>query len=194
MTFIAPPAAHGSRPRATDVCFILITILLSLLVVANMILIFCFSAEPPEESGNRSDGVTDVVVDVVYPDIEERPPEEQQSIFDTWRPLVRKLAHFSEFALLGCLSAWLVCHIARRLPALRRLWRWIITALFCLLYAISDEVHQMFTGRGPAVTDVLIDFAGAVTGILVGFGVARLIRRIAHALASRREATKECAV
>ena len=50
-------------------------------------------------------------------------------------------------------------------------------AVFTLLYAISDEIHQIFSGRGPRVTDVLIDFSGAVCGILLIHGIAYLIAR-----------------
>ena len=39
--------------------------------------------------------------------------------------------------------------------------------LAAALYAASDEIHQSFVpGRGPAVTDVLLDSAGALCGIL----------------------------
>ena len=37
--------------------------------------------------------------------------------------------------------------------------------LLALLYATSDEIHQIFTpGRTPAVTDVLLDTVGASVG------------------------------
>ncbi|MFZ2371781.1 MAG: VanZ family protein, partial [Trichococcus flocculiformis] len=40
--------------------------------------------------------------------------------------------------------------------------------LFVFLYASSDEFHQSFIpGRGPAFTDVLIDTAGGLTGIIL---------------------------
>ena len=40
--------------------------------------------------------------------------------------------------------------------------------LICVLYAISDGVHQLFVpGRGGQVKDVLIDSAGTISGILV---------------------------
>ena len=39
--------------------------------------------------------------------------------------------------------------------------------MICVIYAVSDEVHQAFVpGRGPALKDVLIDSAGAFTGII----------------------------
>ncbi len=70
--------------------------------------------------------------------------------------LVRKLAHFCEFGLLGLLLG-----LRSRKPNCRVL-------LFSLLCALTDETIQIFTGRGPQVQDVWLDFAGAVTGILVG--------------------------
>ena len=36
----------------------------------------------------------------------------------------------------------------------------------CLFYAVTDEYHQMFIpGRGSSVSDVLIDFGGALVGL-----------------------------
>ncbi len=175
-------------PSAADVWFTAVTICLSACVVATMLVIYALSAESPEDSGDRSNVVTDVVVDVVYPDLQERPPAEQQSLLARLQSFIRKLAHFAEFALLGFLSALLVRHIATRLPALRWWLRWSITALFCLFYAISDEVHQIFSNRGPAVKDVLIDFAGAVAGLTVGFALMWLIYRIARSVTKRRAA------
>ncbi len=183
-----PPAYTPCDRRRTH--FILLAVILSLCVLANMIFIFWMSAEPPEKSSDLSGGVTDMVVDVVYPDIEELPPAEQESIFESVHHIVRKLAHFLEFALLGFLSYLLIRHLSRRLPALVPWLRGSIPAGFCLLYAISDEVHQIFTGRGPAVRDVLIDFSGSLTGILVGVGLVWLLRcriHIAKSHSDRKE-------
>lgn len=39
---------------------------------------------------------------------------------------------------------------------------------FALVYAISDEVHQMFVpGRGPSLKDVLVDSIGIIMGLLL---------------------------
>ena len=74
---------------------------------------------------------------------------------------VRKLAHFCEFGLLGCeltLLFWL-----RNGLRLREI---CISAVLALAAAVTDETIQIFTSRGAKLTDVLLDFAGAVTGIL----------------------------
>lgn len=74
--------------------------------------------------------------------------------------LVRKLAHFAEYALYGALlGAWLLA--ARR-------WKWR-NVLYCLLIGLCtagiDETIQIFTGRGPMVRDVLLDFSGVCCGV-----------------------------
>jgi len=77
--------------------------------------------------------------------------------------LLRKIAHFTEFAVLGCLLCW-TFH-----PPGTRSRRFLIPALISgTLVAFVDEGIQLFTpGRGPRLTDVGIDFLG----LLLGMGV-----------------------
>ena len=54
----------------------------------------------------------------------------------------------------------------------------LATSLFLLLgiaVATADECIQIFTRRGPAVTDVLIDLSGYAFALLISFGMSRLI-------------------
>ena len=74
---------------------------------------------------------------------------------------IRKLAHFVEFGALGvCMSG----------VSLNMKWqgkkRWVAPALGSLIAAIIDETIQRFTGRASMVKDGLIDFSGAVCGVL----------------------------
>jgi len=47
--------------------------------------------------------------------------------------------------------------------------------VFCVLYAISDETHQIFVpGRSAQISDVLIDSVGAIVGILMYLVLARI--------------------
>lgn len=85
---------------------------------------------------------------------------------------VRKSAHFCEFGLLGCellLLFWLRSglHVQNRCNA----------AFGALLAAVTDETIQIFSGRGSQVQDVLLDFGGALTGILLVSLLARLIEK-----------------
>lgn len=102
---------------------------------------------------------------------------------ETFHFFVQKGAHFSEFALLG-LSLWLL------LLSIRGKF-----GIFCpsvmlfsaLATAVTDEFIQSFTGRTSSVSDVLIDFGGAVLSMAFLW--------IFHALKYKKErqhAAKEC--
>jgi VanZ family protein len=78
--------------------------------------------------------------------------------------LIRKVAHLSIY--LG-LFLWSDRLASAYWPHDRWPWR---ALLWCLLYAISDEVHQIFVpGRGPHALDVVIDMLGAT----LGWGLSR---------------------
>lgn len=76
--------------------------------------------------------------------------------------LLRKAAHFSEFAALGLGFAWLFGMIAKKRHFC------LILPLACGILAASiDEAIQIFSpDRGPSIKDVGIDTAGVMTGIL----------------------------
>ena len=136
-----------------------------LLVIAVMVMIFCFSAQNGEQSGAMSGRLTTWVLNLIIPDFENFSPEQQEAIRSTVGLIIRKLAHFSEYALLGFS---LMLHIAQvqkkitvRLPLL---WSWAVGTL----YAASDEFHQGFVaGRGPSIVDVMIDSLGVIAGIIL---------------------------
>ena len=86
--------------------------------------------------------------------------------------ILRKGAHFVEFAGLGlCLCNALYASFGHRLTP-------VFALVGTVIYAISDEVHQIFSeGRACQITDVLIDSAGALSGIVIAFLVYKIIRR-----------------
>ena len=62
----------------------------------------------------------------------------------------------------------------------------VVNCLFFLMAAaLTDETIQIFTGRGPQIQDVWLDFAGGFTGLLVMLALWALLRR---AFRSRRRA------
>ena len=72
---------------------------------------------------------------------------------------IRKLAHFTVYFIL---SLWTIPLEYKYLRP-KKSFPWYSIG-WCLLFAISDEIHQAFVpGRGPAPLDVLIDVAGAAT-------------------------------
>jgi len=79
--------------------------------------------------------------------------------------LVRKLAHFGEYAVLGFLAARAFRGSTR--PAVRQRWFWISTVLI-IACALLDEYHQSTVpSRTPSIYDSLIDLAGGLTALLI---------------------------
>ena len=151
-------------------------VLLTLIpVLAVMIVIFRFSSQTGEESGALSDRITAFVISVVRPDYDALDAAGQALLFGRVSHLVRKAAHFSEFAALGF---FLLGHF-RALGTKALLRRPAIWALAVgVLYAVSDELHQGFVGgRSPGLVDVGIDSAGVCCGILVMALLLALFRR-----------------
>ena len=54
----------------------------------------------------------------------------------------------------------------------------IPAAFFSCLYALSDEIHQLFVaGRSFEIRDIMLDCSGIVTGIILGFAIFTLIKK-----------------
>ena len=86
------------------------------------------------------------------------------------------LLHTIEYLVLALLVARAMNGGLLRVISPRLLW---FAFLLCTLYAISDEVHQMFVPhRYAAYTDVLADTFGAALGLLaIRFGQRLVLRR-----------------
>ena len=73
--------------------------------------------------------------------------------------LLRKIAHFTEFAAWGMLLTW-------RLGMLKKATGW--AAVFGCAAACVDETIQRFVpDRGPSIRDVCIDTSGVITGMML---------------------------
>ena len=78
---------------------------------------------------------------------------------DHW---LRKLAHFGEFGMLGAELGLLLC-LNRR----QSVQGFVNCAFAGLAAAVTDEALQLISNRGSQVQDVLLDFAGFLTGLLL---------------------------
>lgn len=143
-----------------------------------MVMIFNFSAQDGVSSSALSTEITETIVHSFnYRMNMGWTPYEQAALVESLEYIVRKLAHFGEYALLG---------LALAIPLYTygvRQWKLpLLAESICVAYAFLDEYHQMFSaGRSPRLTDVAIDSAGAITGILIAqilcFILARTIFR-----------------
>lgn len=133
-----------------------------------MAVIFSFSAKTASESTKTSDAVVDVILSGEQ-HIFGTAAKEQAELYGRLTYLVRKGAHMTEYAVLAVLALyWL---FSFRLPYR---YRCLAAACISVCYAATDEFHQLFVeGRSGQVSDVMIDAAGAVLGLLL----AGLIRR-----------------
>lgn len=135
-----------------------------IILILWMIVIFLFSQDPGTSSSNKSDTIATIIVDVVskitgndYTD-SVLSNKIENCVF-----IVRKSAHFLEYLILGIL----VINVLKDYKELS-IKMWLISILFCILYSISDEVHQLFIpGREGRIFDVLIDTSGSIIGITI---------------------------
>lgn len=135
--------------------------------VLMMAAIFWFSAAPAEQSSELSNGITYKMVDQIgsLPFV-QWDEAEKLKIEGILHGPIRKAAHFSEYALLAVL--WVApLGFFSGIKGKKRL---IITFFICVLYAVFDELHQLFVpGRDGNIRDVLIDTSGAVMGLLLWY-------------------------
>ena len=145
-----------------------------ILALAWMIVIFAFSAQTSEESSVVSEGLSYRMVSTTGRLLKLNIDEEKiREIADSIEHVVRKAAHMTEYAILSVL---LYVWISRwRMPRVRRV---CLAAALAILYACSDEFHQLFVaGRSGRVNDVLIDSAGAVLGLALFLFINRRTRK-----------------
>lgn len=179
-----------SRRRKAGVCFLLS----GLSVILMMFLIFSFSAQDATHSSGVSGGMSQWLVEKISRifslSLHEEQVEFWGNILET--PL-RKGAHFTEYMIFALLTG--VHGLARfyyqresgdsasgkkqpepdRQPERTKnetamlgtlLKPWLKgTVVFCVLYAVSDELHQYFVpGRACRWFDVGVDTAGILLG------------------------------
>ena len=142
----------------TNIRLLLLRILLSLLILANMALIFQFSHQDGKESGETSKQVTTVVAQTTVKDFEKKDVTEQNKIVNQLNIPVRKLAHMAEFGSLGALTLLLLLTWEGH-PFVK----YLASVAFACAYACTDEWHQkMVGGRAAQWIDVLYDTLGAI--------------------------------
>jgi len=89
---------------------------------------------------------------------------------------IRKLAHFTEYAIL-VLLVWRALRHTRRTAPPPPGWTWrhpLLAFVLVGLYAISDELHQTFVPtRQGSYCDVLIDASGAAVALVLLWAIGR---------------------
>ena len=136
-------------------------------VAAILILIFIWgnSFFPKSVSSDLSIWVMSLISKVVTGDLSA-----QGSVSDAG--VLRKVAHFTEFFAFGTAISVYV-----RMTVSDKRTRILALSLLGMLVALFDETIQIFSGRGPQVSDIWIDIAGYTLGVLVVAAVVTLRRK-----------------
>lgn len=136
----------------------------SILVIIWMLVIFNFSSQNGTKSTKTSGVVTSMVVNVTTSVTnKDIPREEVKKKVEDSTFLVRKTAHFTEYLILGILVLQLLSDYTKINKRML-----IVSLIICYLYAVSDEVHQIFIpDRTAKVLDTFIDGAGSLVGITI---------------------------
>ena len=132
--------------------------------ILMMCLIYHFSAQTGEVSGNLSYKVSYEIVEIKNEVMNTGKGDEELSAeAHHIEYYVRKAAHMTEYFLLA---------IAISFPLyvykVRGFWLMLLAGIVCVGFAGMDEYHQSFVAnRGPSLRDVGIDSIGAFIGILL---------------------------
>lgn len=144
---------------------ILITALITIFVT-----IFGFSNQNAETSSGLSRKVTNFVVEII-PSIKNMPEPEKENVVDRVESIVRKIAHYSIYTLVGVLLMGLMSTYK-----IKEFDRIAVSLIIGVIYASTDEIHQVFVpGRGPLITDVILDSMGVLTGICIALLAYKVI-------------------
>ncbi len=135
-------------------------IIFTILSILWMGIIFGFSGRESVESSKDSRSfVTSTIVKIYKVFNNDASEEEIHNIVESFNGPVRKLAHFTEYFILGVLIFYTF-----KSYDIKNIYLMI---LFCFLYAYSDEIHQLFVlGRYCSFFDVIIDSLGSSSAIL----------------------------
>ena len=129
-------------------------IIYGLLVVIWMSVIFSFSNQTADNSTDLTVGLLDRVLSFLH-------LEDLESLINMLFTPVRKMAHYIIYLILGLLMLNFIKEFDLSLKEMI-----IASLLICIMYAVSDEIHQIYVdGRAGRVIDVFIDTLGSITGI-----------------------------
>ena len=146
-------------------------------------MIFHFSAQDGDASSSISQRIKQKGVEIANSLSGNKWSQEKMvSLRDSWEHLVRKSAHFAEYAYMGVLvfvlwSQWL-CR-GKKL--------YLLTVGWVFLSAAGDEIHQYFVpGRYASPLDVLLDTCGGAFGMLFCICVVGMFQGIRGNIQKKR--------
>lgn len=129
-----------------------------IVLILWMIVIFSFSSADANKSTGTSDKVITTMIEIKDKITNnETPNNEKEIIVKNSSFYIRKIAHITEYLILGFLMFNL-------------LKQYSVTNIYyaiglSILYSCTDEFHQLFiSGRSGSIRDILIDSIGILIG------------------------------
>lgn len=146
----------------------------SLMCIATMTVIFGFSSQNSAVSSDTSGFTILHILKCVYPKFNSLTQNAKDTLIENLQFFIRKLAHFSVYCALGFFAQTsLLC-----VRPLSKKKKTIISFILSLVYAVSDELHQLFVpGRACRIFDVAVDSAGAILGILISLMIFLIFQK-----------------
>lgn len=142
-----------------------------ILVIVWTCVIFSFSLQPAAKSEKLSNGVGQVILEHSSEKTVEKTNDWSLLDWKLFHKIVRKMAHFTEFFILG------VCMMLA-LEDTGSTNKKIMGLLFCILIAATDETIQRFVpGRASRIMDVMIDGSGSLFGIMAYMLLKGMVQR-----------------
>lgn len=139
-----------------------------IIAIICCIIIFSFSAVPATASTKQSKGLTYNVIKLLNGN--KLSEKELTKLTKKVNPLVRKIAHFSIYMILAIVTYMFIeeLNIKSKSEKERLRKNIIYTCIFCIIYAVFDEIHQIYVpGRTGKAIDVIIDTLGSCMGIVI---------------------------
>ena len=118
-----------------------------ILVIIWMSIIFIFSSFNSDTSTEQSNTIVNIIANLF-----------NINNIELLSLIIRKIAHFMEYFILGVLVLNMLRYTNKSIT---------LGIIICILYALSDELHQILTpGRTFKIYDIIIDSLGSVIAIL----------------------------
>lgn len=147
------------------------------MVVVWMLVIFCFSAQPGEESADLSGSISHLFMQI-WNWIFRLGWDDVQILEMTaiWDFPIRKLAHMTEFGILAVLLFLAIKYYAQ-INTMKK--RYVCAWVAAVIYAASDEFHQLFVpDRSGNLFDVGVDTCGITIALILLYFLRRIYGRI----------------
>lgn len=152
----------------------IIRTIITLIIILTLAVIWGHSFMSRAQSSEESSYVKDILESFI---------NSSGNIFVISELLIRKAAHFIEYAVLGIEFISLITLGQLITQETKAYILYAISSVAALFVALTDETIQFFSGRASRVLDVWLDFAGASVAICLYLIIWSIIKgRISNKL------------